>query len=100
MKIEVYEEFDGSKLVAFLVDDDGTERELLRSEVGNDDLLNKIEDMNLSPLTVTFHWASEKCKICNGSRSYELEQGGIFTPVACTYCDDKGYWLGVGEQHD
>ncbi|MEK5645912.1 hypothetical protein BK138_34115 [Paenibacillus rhizosphaerae] len=58
MKIEVYENFDGSKLVAVLVEDDGTERELVRSEVGNDDLLNKIDDMNLSHLTVTFHWAS------------------------------------------
>lgn len=60
MKIEVYENHDGSKLVAMLVADDGSERELLRSEVGNDDLLNKIDDMNLSHLTVTFHWASQR----------------------------------------
>jgi len=60
MKIEVYEEHDGSKLVAYLVEEDGTERELVRSEVGNDDLLNKIDAMNLSFVTVTFHWASEK----------------------------------------
>lgn len=59
MKIEVYENFDGSKLVAFLQEDDGSKRELVRSEVGNDDLLNKIEAMNLSRLTVTFHWATE-----------------------------------------
>lgn len=60
MKIEVYENHDGSKLVAMLVEDDGSERELVRSEVGSDDLLNKIDDMNLSHLTVTFHWASQR----------------------------------------
>ncbi|MFC5528409.1 hypothetical protein [Cohnella yongneupensis] len=60
MKIEVYENHDGSKLVAMLVADDGTERELVRSEVGNDDLLNKIDAMNLSHLTVTFHWATSR----------------------------------------
>ena len=59
MKIDVYENHDGSKLVAFLVADDGSERELVRSEVGNDDLLNKIDAKNLSHLTVTFHWASQ-----------------------------------------
>lgn len=62
MKINVYENHDGSKLVAMLVADDGTERELVRSEVGNDDLLNKIDAMNLSHLTVTFHWASDREK--------------------------------------
>ncbi|MFD2328780.1 hypothetical protein ACFSR7_05905 [Cohnella sp. GCM10020058] len=60
MKIEVYENHDGSKLVAMLVADDESERELVRSEVGSDDLLNKIDAMNLSHLTVTFHWASAK----------------------------------------
>ncbi|MFC5402278.1 hypothetical protein [Cohnella soli] len=62
MKIDVYEDHDGSKLVAMLVADDGSKRELARSEVGNDDLLNKIDDMNLSHLTVTFHWASAREK--------------------------------------
>lgn len=62
MKIDVYEHHDGSKLVAMLVKDDGSERELLRSEVGNDDLLNRIDAMNLSHLTVTFHWASARKK--------------------------------------
>jgi hypothetical protein len=62
MKINVYENHDGSKLVAMLVEEDGEERELVRSEVGNDDLLNKIEAMNLSHLTVEFHWASEREK--------------------------------------
>jgi len=62
MKIDVYENHDGSKLVAMLVADDGSERELARSEVGNDDLLNKIDAMNLSHLTVTFHWASAREK--------------------------------------
>ncbi|MGG4145671.1 hypothetical protein ABEW34_21475 [Paenibacillus algorifonticola] len=56
MKIEVYENHDGSKLV----DEGGSESELIRSEVGNDDLLNKIDAMNLSHLTVTYHWASAR----------------------------------------
>lgn len=60
MKIDVYENFDGSKLVAMLVQDDGSKLELVRSEVGSDDLLNKIDAMNLSHLTVTFHWASAR----------------------------------------
>ncbi|PWW01183.1 hypothetical protein DFQ01_11073 [Paenibacillus cellulosilyticus] len=60
MKIEVYENYDGSKLVAMLVKDDGKESELVRSEKGSDDLLNKIAAMNLSHLTVTFHWASAR----------------------------------------
>lgn len=38
MKIEVYENIGGS----------------------NDDLLNKIDDMGLSHLSVTFNWASAK----------------------------------------
>lgn len=62
MKIDVYENHDGSKLVAMLVEVDGSERELVRSEVGNDDLLNKIDAMNLSHLTVEFHWASTREK--------------------------------------
>lgn len=61
MKIEVFENHDGSKLVAYLVKEDGT-TELVRSEVGNDDLLNKIDDMHLSHLAVRFHWASSKEK--------------------------------------
>ena len=60
MKIEVYENVGVSKLVAMLVGDDGTERELVRSDKGNDDLLNKIDDMGLSHLTVTFNRASAK----------------------------------------
>lgn len=60
MKIEVYENHVGSKLVAYLVEDDGSERELVRSEKGSDDLLNKIDDMGLSYLTVRFHWASAR----------------------------------------
>ncbi|MCG7410561.1 hypothetical protein MH117_24500 [Paenibacillus sp. ACRRX] len=59
MEIDVYENRYGSKLVAFLVADDGSKRELIRSEIGNDDLLNQIEAMNLSHLTVTFHWAAD-----------------------------------------
>lgn len=62
MKIEAYENHDGSKLVAYLVKDDGSERELVRSEKGSDDLLNKIDDMGLSYLTITFHWASKRIK--------------------------------------
>lgn len=62
MRIEVYENYDGSKLVAMLVADDGSESELARSELGSDDLLNNIDDMNLSHLTVIFHWASAKKK--------------------------------------
>lgn len=60
MKINVYEKYDGSKLVAFLVAADGSQRELLRSDFGNDDLLNKIEAMGLSHLSVVFHWRSDK----------------------------------------
>jgi len=56
VEIEVYENYDGSKLVAFLVAEDGTKSELVRSEIGSDDLLNKIEAMNLSHRIVTFHW--------------------------------------------
>ncbi|MNW34002.1 hypothetical protein D3C74_109690 [compost metagenome] len=62
MKVDVYENHDGSKLVAMLVSDDGSASELVRSEVGNDDLLNKIDAMNLSHLTVEFHWASARGK--------------------------------------
>ncbi|MFB8378123.1 hypothetical protein [Paenibacillus taichungensis] len=60
MEIEVYENHDGSKLVAMLVEADGSESELVRSDLGSDDLLNKIDAMNLSHLTVTFHWASAR----------------------------------------
>lgn len=54
MKIEVYENGSKSKLIAILIDDNGNKRELVRTERGRDDLLNKIDDMNLSFLTVTF----------------------------------------------
>lgn len=56
MKIEVYEKVAGSKLVAMIIDENGDERELVRTDKGNDDLLNKIDDMGLSHLTVTFNW--------------------------------------------
>lgn len=55
MKIEVFENGSKSKLIAVLVDDNGNERELARTEKGRDDLLNKIDDMNLSHLTVRFN---------------------------------------------
>jgi hypothetical protein len=58
MKIEVYELL-GRRLVAMLVDDDGVERELVKSDKGSDDLLNKIDALGLTHLTVTFHWAKK-----------------------------------------
>ncbi|MCM3130240.1 MULTISPECIES: hypothetical protein [Terrabacteria group] len=48
MKIEVYENGSKSKLVAVLVEDNGDERELLRTEKGKDDSPNLIDDMKLS----------------------------------------------------
>jgi len=29
-----------------------------------------------------------KCPMCKGKKEYELEQGGIITPVKCTYCTE------------
>ncbi|ETK25550.1 hypothetical protein [Paenibacillus larvae] len=55
MKIEVFENGSKSKLIAVLVEDNGNERELVRTDKGRDDLLNQIDDMNLSHLTVTFN---------------------------------------------
>lgn len=55
MKIEVFENGSKSKLIAVLVDDEGKERELVRTDKGRDDLLNQIDDMNLSHLTVRFN---------------------------------------------
>lgn len=55
MNIEVFENGSKSKLIAFLVEDNGDKRELVRTERGRDDLLNQIDDMNLSHLTVTFN---------------------------------------------
>lgn len=55
MKIEVFENGSESKLIAVLVEDNGNERELVRTDKGRDDLLNQIDDMNLSHLTVTFN---------------------------------------------
>lgn len=54
MKIVVLENGSKSKLIAMLVDDDGNERELVRTDKGRDDLLNKIDEMNLSHLTLEF----------------------------------------------
>lgn len=55
MKIDVFENGSKMKLIAVLVEDNGDERELVRTEKGRDDLLNQIDDMNLSHLTVTFN---------------------------------------------
>ncbi|PWV90236.1 hypothetical protein DFQ01_14412 [Paenibacillus cellulosilyticus] len=54
MKILVYENGSKSKLIAVLVEENGSERELVRTEKGRDDLLNLIDDMNMSHLTVRF----------------------------------------------
>ncbi len=53
MKIYVVENGSKSKLIAMLVEN-GNERELVRTDKGRDDLLNKIDDMDLSHLTVEF----------------------------------------------
>ncbi|WP_157685457.1 hypothetical protein [Paenibacillus donghaensis] len=55
MRIEVFENGSKSKLIAMLVDDDGNERELVRTDKGRDDLLNQIDDRDLSHLTVRFN---------------------------------------------
>ncbi|WP_178382749.1 hypothetical protein [Paenibacillus sp. P46E] len=54
MKINVFENGSKSKLIAMIVEDTGNERELVRTEKGRDDLLNKIDDMGLSYITVEF----------------------------------------------
>lgn len=54
MRIEVFENGSKSKLIAMLLEDDGNQSELVRTEKGRDDLLNKIDDMGLSHLTVEF----------------------------------------------
>jgi len=54
MKIDVFENGSKSKLVAILVEDDGSSRELVRTSKGRDDLLNQIDDLSLSHLTVGF----------------------------------------------
>lgn len=54
MKINVFENGCKSKLIAMLTKDDGSERELVRTDRGRDDLLNKIDDMGLSYITVEF----------------------------------------------
>ncbi|PLT43511.1 hypothetical protein B8V81_5051 [Paenibacillus pasadenensis] len=55
MKIEVYETGSKMKLIAYLVDANGEKTELLRTENGRDDLLNQIDDKNLSHLNVRFN---------------------------------------------
>ncbi|MEK3943522.1 hypothetical protein [Paenibacillus sp. FSL H3-0310] len=54
MKINVVENGSKSKLIAMLLEDNGSERELVRTDNGRDDLLNRIDDMGLSHLTVEF----------------------------------------------
>ncbi|NQX45366.1 hypothetical protein HQN87_08480 [Paenibacillus tritici] len=54
MKINVFENGSKSKLIAMLIEDNGEEYELVRTEKGRDDLLNKIDDMGLSYITVEF----------------------------------------------
>lgn len=54
MKIVVFENGSKSKLIAVVVEDNGNESELVRTDKGRDDLLNKIDEMNLSLLTVEF----------------------------------------------
>lgn len=54
MKIEVIENGSKMKLIALLVNDDGSKAELARTEDGRDDLLNQIDDMDLSHLTIKF----------------------------------------------
>lgn len=54
MKIDVFENGSKMKLIAILLDDNGTKKELLRTDNGRDDLLNRIDEMSLSHLTVEF----------------------------------------------
>ncbi|MGN7457471.1 hypothetical protein ACTHPH_21890 [Paenibacillus pasadenensis] len=54
MVIEVFEDGSKMKLVAYLVTN-GEKKELVRTEKGRDDLLNQIDDINLSHLTVSFN---------------------------------------------
>lgn len=54
MKIVVFENGSTQKLIAVVVEDNGDEHELTRTDNGRDDLLNQIDDMNLSHLTVEF----------------------------------------------
>lgn len=54
MKIDVFENGSKMKLIAVLVDDNGNQRDLVSTENGRDDLLNQIDDLNLSHLTVEF----------------------------------------------
>lgn len=54
MKINVFENGSKSKLIAVFVEDNGEERELVRTDKGRDDLLNKIDDMGLSYITLEF----------------------------------------------
>ncbi|TVX85565.1 hypothetical protein [Paenibacillus agilis] len=54
MEIKVFENGSKQKLIAYLVEENGDKRELVRTDKGRDDLLNQIDDMNLSHLTVEF----------------------------------------------
>lgn len=54
MRIEVFENGSKSKLIAMLIEDNSDQRELVRTDKGRDDLLNQIDEMNLSHLTVEF----------------------------------------------
>jgi len=54
MEIKVYEKGSKQKLIAYVVGGNSDKRELVRTEKGRDDLLNQIEAMNLSHLTVEF----------------------------------------------
>lgn len=54
MKIVVYENGSKQKLIAFLADNGVAKIELARTDKGRDDLLNQIDDMGLSRLTLEF----------------------------------------------
>lgn len=54
MKIVVFENGTKLKLIAVVVEENGDEHELVRTDKGRDDLLNQIDEMNLSHLPVEF----------------------------------------------
>lgn len=54
MKIVVFENGSKMKLIAVVVEDNGDEHELVRTDKGRDDLLNQIHEMNLSSLPLEF----------------------------------------------
>lgn len=54
MDIFVYENGSSLDLTAYVVDENGVETALARTSKGRDDLLNRIQALNLSHLTVEF----------------------------------------------